>query len=93
MVRIDPTREKSIESEASDMADFKIFSGGSGQNNAIGSAEILYKKGKSGQQKHLPMSNTPGHILVSALQTDKKHFTPPIDSISWPIDMNLAVRS
>ena len=26
--------------------------------------------------------NAPGHILVSALQTDKKHFTPLIDSIS-----------
>ena len=42
-VRIDPTREKSIKSEASDMADFKIFSNGS--------ATILYKKGKSGQLK------------------------------------------
>ena len=44
--KIDKSREVSINSESQDDADFKIFSDGSGHDNGIGSAAILYKKGR-----------------------------------------------
>ena len=50
---IDPSRKESIKSEANDKANYKIYSDGSGQDNGIGSAAILYKKGKTGQLKSL----------------------------------------
>ena len=43
---IAPSRKESIESEKSNKADFKIFSDGSGHKNGIGTAAILYKKGR-----------------------------------------------
>jgi ribonuclease HI len=39
------TREDSISFERNDIADYKAFSDGSGQENGIGAAAILYKKG------------------------------------------------
>ena len=44
---IDKTREDSIKNESTDDADFKIFSDGSGHDNGIGSAAILYEKGRT----------------------------------------------
>ena len=45
---IDSSRMESINSEANNKADFKIYLDGSGQDNGIGSAAILYKKGRMG---------------------------------------------
>ena len=42
--RIDKSREDSIKNETNDDADFKIFSDGSGHDNGIGSAAVLYKR-------------------------------------------------
>lgn len=39
------TRKDSIKFKKNDTADFKVFSDGSGQNDGIGAAAILYKKG------------------------------------------------
>ena len=50
---IDPSRKEFIESEANNKADYKIYSDGSGQDNGIGLAAILYKKEKTGQLKSL----------------------------------------
>ena len=44
--KTDNTREDSIANESLDDADFKVFSDGSGQDNGVGSAAILYKKGR-----------------------------------------------
>jgi ribonuclease HI len=41
------SREDSIASELNDLADYKIFSDGSGQEDDIGAAAILYKKGSA----------------------------------------------
>ena len=62
MVKVESSREKSIESEASDMANFKIFLDESEHDNGIGSAAILYQK-DSGQKKMIqaylgPAKNT-----------------------------------
>ena len=46
-IKIDNSREDSIKFESTDTADFKIFSDGSGHDNGIGSAAILYTKGQS----------------------------------------------
>ena len=46
---IDSSRKESIKSKANDKANFKIYSDRSSQGNGIGSAAILYKKGKTGQ--------------------------------------------
>ena len=55
------TRKESIAMEARDDADYKIFSDGSGQENRIGSAAILYRKRKISQvetlQKYLGTPN------------------------------------
>jgi hypothetical protein len=45
------SREKSIEYEKNDKADFKVFSDGSGLNEGIGAAAILYAK-----NRHTPIS-------------------------------------
>jgi ribonuclease HI len=45
--KIDNTREDSINFEATDSADFKIFSDGSGHDNGIGAAAVLYVKGRT----------------------------------------------
>ena len=50
---IDKSRKDSIKSEANDNANFKICSDGSGQDNGIGSAAILYRTGSSSQAKLL----------------------------------------
>ena len=42
---IDQTRKESIKSTQNDDADYKIYLHGPGQENGIGSAAILYKKG------------------------------------------------
>jgi ribonuclease HI len=42
--KIDPNREASIASESADDADFKLYSDGSGQDNGLGAAAILYEK-------------------------------------------------
>ena len=39
------TRENSIEYEKMDEADFKVYSDGSGINNGIGAAAVMYKRG------------------------------------------------
>jgi hypothetical protein len=39
------TREDSISFERNDMADYKVFSDGSGQDEGIGASAILFKKG------------------------------------------------
>ena len=44
--KINDSREESINSELNDDTDFKIFSDGSGQDDGIGSAAILYEKGR-----------------------------------------------
>ena len=43
--KIANTREDSIEHEKRDDADFKVFSDGSGINNGIGAAAVIYKRG------------------------------------------------
>lgn len=43
-IHIDSNREASITSERNDTADFRIFSDGSGQEDGIGAAAILFKK-------------------------------------------------
>lgn len=43
-IHIDSNREASITSEHNDTADFRIFSDGSGQEDGIGAAAILFKK-------------------------------------------------
>lgn len=58
-------REDSIKFESQDTADFKIFSDGSGHNNGIGSAVVLYKKGSAHLFK----------ILQVYLGTPDKHNT------------------
>ena len=50
---IAPSREDSIDFEKWDKANYKIFSDGSGHENGIGSAAILYKKGRSSKLKTL----------------------------------------
>ena len=45
--KIEPDREDSIRYELRDDADYKIFSDGSGQDNGIGAAAILYKKNRA----------------------------------------------
>ena len=50
---IDKSREDSIKSEANDPAEFKIFSDSSGHDNGIGSAAILYEKGRRRHIKSL----------------------------------------
>ena len=52
MITIDKSRKDSIKTEANNNADFKIFSDGLGQDNRIGSAAILYRKGRSSQLNH-----------------------------------------
>ena len=42
---IAPTRDDSISFERNDIADFKAFSDGSGQEEGIGASAILYKRG------------------------------------------------
>jgi ribonuclease HI len=44
--KIDNSREDSINSKSNDDTDFKIFSDGSGQDDGVGSAAILYEKGR-----------------------------------------------
>ena len=50
---IDKSRDDSIKSEAKDQAEFKIFSDSSGHDNGIGSAAILYEKGRRRHIKSL----------------------------------------
>ena len=47
------TRKESITMEAHNDANYKIFSDGAGQENGIGSAAMLYWKGRSGHIKTL----------------------------------------
>ena len=52
----DSSREDSISSEQLDNADYKVFSDGSGQDNGIGAAAVLYKKGRAHPLKSLQLS-------------------------------------
>ena len=52
-IKIHPSREASIAYEHKDVADYKIFSDGSGHDNGIGSAAVLYKKGRARPLKSL----------------------------------------
>ena len=54
---MDNTREDSINSEATDKADFKVFSDGSGHDNGIGAAAILYEK-----NRHRPLRSLKAHL-------------------------------
>ena len=51
--KIDSDREDSINYEIHDDADYKAFSDGSGQDNGIGAAAILYKKNRARPLKSL----------------------------------------
>jgi ribonuclease HI len=62
---IDKNREDSIISERLDTADFKVFSDGSGHDNGIGSAAILYEK-----NRHRPLRS-----LQAYLGTPDEHNT------------------
>jgi hypothetical protein len=46
-IRVDPSREDSITSESLDDANFKIFSDGSGHDDGIGSAAIIYERNRT----------------------------------------------
>jgi ribonuclease HI len=59
------TREQSIKEEAADKADFRVYSDGSGQNDGIGAAAIIYKKGQ----------RRPVNQLKSYLGPPSKHNT------------------
>jgi ribonuclease HI len=65
LIKIDNSREDSIKFESTDEADFKIFSDGSGHDNGIGSAAILYTKGRS----------RPIRSIQAFLGTSDKHNT------------------
>lgn len=56
-LQMDNTREDSINSEATDNADFKVFSDGSGHDNGIGAAAILYEK-----NRHRPLRSLKAHL-------------------------------
>ena len=47
------SREASILAESRDTADYKIFSDGSGHDDGIGAAAILYRKGRATPLKSL----------------------------------------
>jgi ribonuclease HI len=47
------SRKESIKAERNDTADFKIFSDGSGQEDGIGAAAIMYKRGSNRPVKSL----------------------------------------
>ena len=51
--KIAKTREDSILYESQDTADYKIFSDGSGHDDGIGAAAILYRKGRATPVKSL----------------------------------------
>src|SRR6266511_6168558 len=52
-VKIATTRELSIEKEDQDPADYKVFLDGSGLNEGIGTAVVIYKRGISQPIGHL----------------------------------------
>lgn len=51
----DSSRENSIASELGDDADYRVFSDGSGHDNGIGAAAMLYRKGRISAIKKLQM--------------------------------------
>ena len=59
--KVDQNREDSIKFEAIDVADYKVFSDGSGQNDGMGAAAILYKKGRNRPLKSLQFYLGPPH--------------------------------
>jgi ribonuclease HI len=64
-MKIDTDREASILAESVDDADYKLFSDGSGQDNGIGAASILYEKGRA----------RPLRSLQAYMGTSDKHNT------------------
>ena len=52
-MKIAKTREDSILYESQDTADYKIFSDGSGHDDGLGAAAILYRKGRARPVKSL----------------------------------------
>jgi len=50
---ISKSRDKSIEEESKDKADFKIFADGSNHNGGVGVAAVMYEKGCPHLLKHL----------------------------------------
>ena len=68
---VDSTREDSITSESNDDADFKVFSDGSGLDNGIGAAAIMYEKGRV----------RPIKSLQAFLGTPDKHNTYEAEAI------------
>ena len=69
--KIDNTREDSIANESHDDADFKVFSDGLGHDNEVGSAAILYKKGRHSFIKR----------LKKFIGTTKKHNTYKAEAV------------
>jgi ribonuclease HI len=68
---IDDNREAYINFESLDNADDKLFSDGSGQDNGIGAAAILYEKGRA----------PPTRSLKAYLGTPDKHITYEAETI------------
>ena len=64
-------REASINYEKTDVADYKIYSDGSGHDNGIGAAAIMYKKGRA----------TPLKSLQAYLGTSNEHNTYEAEAI------------
>jgi ribonuclease HI len=75
--KIDHTREDSIKFESTDDADFKIFSDGSGHDNGIGSAAILYVKGRT----------RPIRSIQAFIGTSDKHNTYEAEAIGGILAM------
>ena len=70
-VKIDENREDSIKFEAHDNADYKLFSDGSGHENGIGSAAILYERNRL----------RPLRSLQAFLGTPNKHNTYEAEAV------------
>ena len=68
---IDENRKDSINSESSDDADYKVFSDGSGREEGIGSAAILFEKGRV----------RPLRSLQAYLGTPDKHNTYEAEAV------------
>jgi ribonuclease HI/endonuclease/exonuclease/phosphatase family metal-dependent hydrolase len=69
--KIDKSREDSIKNESIDDADYRVYSDGSGQDNGIGAAAILYGTGR----------NRPVKNLKAFLGTSDKHNTYEAEAI------------
>ena len=57
--KIVSTREESIEEEAKDQAEYKIYSDGSGNNENTGAAAVMYRKGQVPRTRSLQLHMGP----------------------------------